>query len=560
MNELATNSELGVYGKIGDDDYAPCPLFKEMTGSLKPNNKTNLWRHEYQINSNGQWITKGSGSYIAHVNYSTQKKDGAEAAAGGRYGKVITEEIGLSELAEEAYQSNIATVTIEGKQFGVQIGLGTSGNMDTILPAKKWFYNPSLFNTVSFKDIYENGGDIAFFLPAFLTARQFKDINGNTDVKAAVDFYLKKRKKFLDSKDVKGLEGEMMNYPLIPSEMFLNSVGNILPVPELMDHVRELTISNNFNDYATIGALVFDKNNKYGVTFKPDLDGKLQAITQYPIPKGYGQEGALIIYEHPIEEQFLTEDNKTEYRVPKWLYIIGHDPVAKDHTTSEGSLSSIYVIKTALDPIKYGYYELVAEYIGRPYEGRDAINELLEKLAMYYGGSPGMIYFENQVGNTVEYFKKKGKLYLLASQTQNIFNNRGGVNKQITYGYPISNGIIKSQSIDYLADWLKEPRILGINYKENNDEQIDYKNVKLNLHAIKSMRLLQEMILYNDKDNFDGVMGFLGCIIGIREKFNQYKPKDRTKKELEKTNNIIESFKKNDYILNKRKQYKWNRI
>ena len=164
----------------------------------------------------------------------------------------------------------------------------------------------------------------------------------------------------------------------------------------------------------------------------------------------------------------------------------------------------------------------------------------------YYGGSSGMIYFENQVGNTKEYFQKRGKLHLLASQTQNIFNNRGGVNKQITYGYPISNGIIKEQSIDYLADWLKEYRILGLGEEESTQ--------RMNLHMLRSPRLIQEMIMYNDKDNFDGVMGFLGCIIGIREKFNQYKQKEK-KQEEKKVNNIIDSFRKDDFILNKRKQY-----
>lgn len=557
-NELAINSKLGAFGKIGDDYYMPCPLYKEMKGTLKPNNKTNLWRHEYDVNSNGQWITKGSGSYISHVSYSTQKKEGGEAAAGGRYGKVIYEEEGLTELLEEAFQSNKATVSVEGKQFGCQIGLGTSGNMETILPAKKWFLNPKLFNTVEFDDVYENSGKIAFFLPAFLTARQFKDENGNTDLEAAINFYLKRRKSYLDNRDVKGLEGEMMNYPIRPSEMFLSSVGNILPIAEIMEHVRDLTLRNSFHDYATVGELLFDSSNQYGVKFKPDLENKLAPITTYPLPKGYSQEGALVIYEHPIEEQFTNEDGKIQYRIPKDLYLIGHDPVAKDHTTNEGSLSSIFVLKTALDPIKYGYYELVAEYVGRFQEGRDPINELMEKLAMYYGNNPGMIYFENQVGNVVEHFKKKGKLYLLASQTQNVFNNRGSVNKQITYGYPISNNIIKSQAIDYLADFLKEPRILGNNEQPKTDADgniITYLNTKMNLHSIKSMRLLQEFLSYNDSGNFDGVMGFLGCIIGVREKFNQYKQRSNSANQnaITKTNNILSSFIKDDYILNKRR-------
>jgi hypothetical protein len=540
MNELATDLALGAYGKLGDDEYQPSPLYKEMKGSLKPNNKDNTWRHEYEVNSNGRWLTKGSGSYLAHVVYSTQKKDGAESAAGGRYGKLIYEEIGLLELLEEAYQSNKATVSVEGVQFGVQIGLGTSGNMETILAAKKWFLNPSLFDTVSFDDIYEGNGQICFFLPAFLTARQFKDDNGNTDVELAVNYYLKRRKKYKDAKDSKGLEGEMMNYPIKPSEMFLQNVGSILPVPEAIDHQKNISMNLDYNTYATPGELRYDPSTSSGVTFEPDLKARFTPIKQYPVPKGHSQEGCVVIYEHPIEELVKKDNNITEYSVPKDLYVIGHDPIAKDQTTGGGSLSSIYVLKTSLNPMKYGYYELVAEYIGRPYEGRVKVNEILEKLAMYYGSSSGMIYFENQVGNTKEYFDKKKKTHLLATQPQRVFNPRGGWMKTITYGYPMSNKLVKENAIQYLADWLVEPRIL------NNEG-----GNLLNLHALKSPRLIQEIIMYNDKGNFDGIMGFLGCIIAIREKFNQHN-QQKEKEKLTKVNTIIDSFRKNDYLIQKR--------
>jgi hypothetical protein len=550
MNELAINPELGAFGKLGDDSYSPSPLYKEMKGTLKPNNKANPWRHEYEINSNGQWATKGSGSYVAHVSYSPQKKEGGEAAAGGRYGKVIYEEIGLTELLEEAYQSNKATVAVEGTQFGCQIGLGTSGNMETILPAKKWFLNPEQFDTIAFDDIYEHTGKIGFFLPVFLTARQFKDDNGNTDVEAAVNFYMTRREKYIKNKDAKGLEGEMMNYPVMPSEMFLQNVGNRLPVPELIDHQRNISQRFDYASYATAGELIFDPTNKYGVKFTPDVKAQLSPIKTYPVAKGVSQDGAVVIYEHPIEERVIGEKGTFDYMVPQHLYVIGHDPTAKDHTSGAGSLASIFVLKTSIDPVKFGYFELVAEFIGRPYEGREKVNEILEKLAMYYGASPGMIFFENQVGNTKEYFQKKGKLGLLSTQPQRVFNPRGGWMKQTTYGYPMSNKLIKDNAIDYLADWLKEPRTLS------NESEAEQNH--MNLHMLKSPRLIQEMIQYNDKDNFDGVMGFLGCIIGIREKFNKYKQQEEISNQIAKTNDLLDFFRKNDYILNKQEQTQSN--
>jgi len=172
-------------------------------------------------------------------------------------------------------------------------------------------------------------------------------------------------------------------------------------------------------------------------------------------------------------------------------------------------------------------------------------------MAMYYGNTPGMIYFENQVGNTVEYFRKRGKLHLLATQPQRVFNPKGGWTKQITYGYPMSNKLIKDNAIDYLADWLKEYRVLG---NENQNQQ-----QKMNLHFLKSPRLLAEMIQYNERDNFDAVMGFMGCIIGIREKFNKYKQREKEEEIINHHNSIINSFRENDFILshtnNKQRRY-----
>ena len=89
---------------------------------------------------------------------------------------------------------------------------------------------------------------------------------------------------------------------------------------------------------------------------------------------------------------------------------------------------------------------------------------------------------------------------------------------------------------------------------ENTNQQ-----QKMNLHFLKSPRLLAEMIQYNEKNNFDAVMGFMGCIIGIREKFNKYKQREKEEEIINHHNSIINSFRQDDFILshtnNKRRYY-----
>lgn len=97
MDELALNKKLGVFGAPGEEFYMPSPLYKDMRGSIGPNNKENPWRHEYEVLSKGRKIIKGSKSELHHVNYSEMKSKGrgAQAGAGGRYSITLVEEVGL---------------------------------------------------------------------------------------------------------------------------------------------------------------------------------------------------------------------------------------------------------------------------------------------------------------------------------------------------------------------------------------------------------------------------------------------------------------------------------
>ena len=37
--------------------------------------------------------------------------------------------------------------------------------------------------------------------------------------------------------------------------------------------------------------------------------------------------------------------------------------------------------------------------------------------------------------------------------------------------------------------------------------------------------MLQQLIAFNLEGNFDAVMGFMGCVIGVNETYNQYEAK-----------------------------------
>lgn len=95
---------------------------------------------------------------------------------------------------------------------------------------------------------------------------------------------------------------------------------------------------------------------------------------------------------------------------------------------------------------------IVASYIGRPFEGREIVNDILMKLSMFYGNAK--IYFENVRGNVKEYFEKMKCLHLLASKPTTVFNKKAKASSAPSreYGFPMSNRIMKLEGLQYIRD------------------------------------------------------------------------------------------------------------
>lgn len=496
MNAFAVDEDLGVWGDESSDDYTPMPFYKSMSGSLAPNTK---WVHQYEKKVNGKWLKFGSKSKVVHTNY----KDNPTAAAGGRYALMVVEESGLHPSLTLTHNSNIGCTQRDALKFGTLVYIGTSGDIEKVRESRKMFMDPEAYDIVAYDDDYENSGQIGFFLPAYYTAVEFKDDNGNTDVESALAYYKERRAKALASKDAANYEGELMNYPIKPSEMFLTKKGNILPIGELEAQRANVIMDRNRKLYYTVGELLFDSKAPRGIRFKADLDCRLKPIMEYPTPKNQDVEGALIVYEPPIEELI-----NGKVVVPN-IYILGVDPVDADTQGVGLSLTAIHVLKAPKDVQRWGGNELVASFIGRPYMGRDYSNEIMEKLAMWYGGHDRMISFERG-GNVKEYFQKKSKLNLLMTQPKTILSYKSGeTSKVLLYGTPLKSFEQKYEAIAYLRDWLLEE------YATKDDGTI-----VRNLNLIRDTRLLEEMIAFDFEGNFDSTLAFAECIIGLKEKYN----------------------------------------
>lgn len=470
--------------KIVNGKLYPAPLFQHYVGSWVPGKDIIA---AYDKKYPGGWQREGSKSIIRHRSF----KDNSFADQGSRALAIILEEVGMFPNLLQVYADTKDNLRDGLRKIGSLVMLGTGGNMESgTIDASTMFYEPEAYDILPFDDIWENNGSIGLFIPAYMALNEYKDKRGFSDVEAATKALKDARDKIkYGSGGSSALNKEMQYRPIVPSEMFLTKSSNIFPVPELRRRLSELQTGGIYELLEKKVELYFDPTSPFnGVNYR--IDPNLQAINTWPW-KEDSTEGAVVIYELP---------HLIDGSVPRDAYIISCDPF-RDNTADGESFAAIYVMKTSKYPTTVGHNEIVATYIGRPYLGVNAVNEILYKLSLFYGNAT--IYFENAVGNVKDYFEKINRLDLLASQPVNVLNKKASFNtrESVIYGYPMSNEKIKWEALQYYRSWLLEEREQG----------------KRNLDLIPDKFLIQQTIAFTMKGNFDGVMGVLGCIIGLQE-------------------------------------------
>ena len=476
------------------NEYSPSPMAKTMAGTLAPNNMKNKWRHEYDKKIGGAWQKRGSGSNINHGIYTTENP---EAAAGGRYSVAVVEEWGLLGNSLVVHGSNTATMMDYPWKFGSSVWIGTGGNVEKIQEGEIMFRNPRGFEALAFEDTWEGTGKIGWFVPAYYGMNAFKDENGNTDVPAALAFIEKRRAEKAKAKDSSALSLEMMNYPIKPSEMFLNAKGAFFPQAELKAHLAAVKSSPlKYVDSHWHGELVWQSDGT--LKFEYGDVGKL--IKEFPVKDNKDKPGVIEIFEMP---------KKKSGEVIADRYIQGTDTYDDDESVTN-SLGSTFILDLWTNRI-------VAEYTGR--RGTKEFYEITRKLNIFYRTKHN--YEQNKKG-LYTYYENKNSTHLLCDTPESLkdvaditISKVGNKRKGTTASAPIN-----AYGLRLILDWLLEPA-----YGEDPNSEI------LNLHKIRSVGLLEEMITFNKDGNFDRVSAMIMVMI-IKEdlfKFVDRKQKEKVK-------------------------------
>ena len=461
-------------------------FLNEHTGWAKSRDyvdKVDHKRASYTEKRNGITIEKGYQSEIFALTF----KDNPDAAR-GKDGKIfLLEEAGAFPNLKDSFNAIVPGLGAGRFVTGQIIIFGTGGDMESgTIDYADMFYNPIAYRIMPFMNIWDENSEnttCGFFHPVTWNMEGFYDEQGNSDIEGATEFELDRRREKMEAASSSVIvEKHMQEFPFSPSEAFLTVSTNNFPVVELRNQLNKVRAEH----LQTIkGTPVYLERKEGKVVARPDLEGKLKPIYNYKV-KQDDISGCPIIYEYPVDN------------APKGLYKIGFDPYQQDEGSS---LAAIYVYKS----IHSGTYSkdiIVAEYVGRPQEADD-VSRIASMLADLYNAE---IMHENEVSHVKNYFRRIKRLDQLAVQPDAVISKNVKASKVArVYGMHM-NEQLKDAGEKYIKDWLLQVR----DYDENG-------NAILNLETIYSIGLLEELILYNRKGNFDRVMAFMQVMFQCQE-------------------------------------------
>lgn len=437
--------------------------------------------------------------------YGISLKDNPEKARGIRGPLIHYEEDGLFPNLETAWGVNRKAVEDGDVAFGFMLAGGTGGTEGASFEgSEKLFYKSEAYNIYSIPNVFDKnvGGatNCGYFWGAYMNRNGcYDEVVGESDVIKALIEILKDR--FIvkyNSSDPKAITQKKAEECITPQEAVLRVDGTIFPVADLKDYLESIfPRKESFLAEHYVGDLIY--NEKGGVKWTPNPDlFPIRSYSNVPANK----RGAVEIFEMPKKNGLG--------KIASGRYIAGIDPIDADTGTS---LFSVLLMDTFTDRI-------VAEYTGRPRTAKDAYEITLKLLIMYNAQAN----YENNLKGLFSYFDSKNALYLLCDTPQivrdmeltkatNVYGNKAkGCN---------ANARLNSWGRLLQVDWL-----LARVDKDNDEDK------RLNIHRLRSIGYIEELIYWNPDGNFDRVSA-AGMLFILREdrikrtitaKDNQYKP------------------------------------
>ena len=422
-----------------------------------------------------------------------------EVAAGATAKTFIMDEVGKYPFAE-AFKAGEPTIKGRSGWRTVPILVGTGGSFDNGKNAEDFFYNPAANNFMGLKDDETNMETGLFLSGLYRLDCKYETTLAEWLLKEKGlvikdDRELRKIKMWVSDKELakKVIEKEreaaknnperaiylkqIMYYPLTVRECFLSSSENIFDIEAAKR--QQIRISQQ----ERTGTPVVLYSDETGNTKHEFTD--MLPISHFPLRTGDSKDAPVVIYEFPVENP------------PYGLYVAGVDPYRQGKAQYSSSLGAVYIYKRMHDISGEKYQDMfVASYVARP-DKKERWEEQARLLIKYYNART---LCENDDISFIEYMKAKGDERYLEKQPE--WLREIVPNTTVSREYGIHRSAEKVR--DYLHSCLKK-YMEEVVYEERDEEGNITRQV-LGVYKIFDTLLLEEIIKYNEDDNFDRVV------------------------------------------------------
>jgi len=510
-------------GKIANLFYFEEGSVSKMAGSLKDYiNEKGTWRflEEYRnfLNKHTAWYRPCNPDKV--LNWEQK----AETTQGGRkvdiglksviFGLVLekdpTNGVGgpcTLFFHEEAGIAPKMNITLEyllpamksGMMYtGMFVVAGSVGDLDQCEPLKELILNPDSKDVLAVAtDLLDDKGTRGFcglFIPEQWSMLPCIDEYGNSQVEKALEMILLEREDWKKKVKPEDYRLRISQKPINIKEAFDYRKDARFPEHLVAQQIRRIEEKQYPTEYVD---LIWE-DDKIIQQFTRKLP-----IMEFPIsPKTENKEGAIIIYEKPIEN-------------PKFgTYYASIDPVSEGKTTTSESLCSIFVYKTSQEvkvhkkdgtvEIRMERDKIVAAWCGR-FDDLKKTHERLELIIQYYNA---WTIVENNVHLFIQYMISKRKQKYLVPKNQIMFLKELGSNNNVfqEYGWKNTGTMFKSNLVSYAIQFLEEE----IDTETKPDGTIT--KVTYGVERIPDLMLLKEMQAYRDGLNVDRLVAFCALV------------------------------------------------
>jgi hypothetical protein len=471
-----------------DDQDIPdwlSPFYKNYQGKL-------------EVGKTFQHVLKGKGNvnelFGSTCQISVIRPDRTKIVAGDRFKRVYIEEVGFIEYIEEVFSSNIDSLRLEEESVGSWIATGTGGDMEAIRGSKEMFEKPKAYDIFSIPYYWKGARNkIGLFIPAQYQHRNLDDGNGFIYLDLASEEILKKRKQWKKTLDSVNYGYRIMYNPINPDEMLIPNALSILPKKEAQLRLNEIIEKELDKRYINVGEIVYDLSYPRGVRFKKDIDGKLNPIEKYNVDfSKINREGAFVMYEPPPE------------KIPDNMYWVVYDPAAQ---SGEGtSLHSVIVYKHFLSSDGKNWRDtIVAEWVGRKIKLTENFEDVI-RIARFFNAK---IFPEINNAGFVEWCDSNKYYHMLQSDSYKLQKEISPGSKRSHYKKGVQmTGRLKWWGLQKLTEWLLEIK--------DTDPKTGIP-IARNIDYIYSKRLLNEIIYFNETDNFDHISSMIVLMVLITQ-------------------------------------------